>query len=214
MARNKRTATAKLTLAAALLLLAAPAPARASGGLHALTLEQAVGQATFVLVVERVKPEAEQVEIAFPYEKGGKKMVEKIKTTYLTFKVVKRLKLADSARNTSYHDRSYLHPDKELTVTPEKVGLPGQIVKVINAHDPINHHVRLRYLKDGTHKIPIYPVLKVEVGHEELIKAKRFILLADYNLRYEALAGAGGFGLVSIKQLKKVKKLLKPTRSQ
>lgn len=196
------------TLAAAL-SLATPATVAGSSGFRTLSLEQAVHESIFVLVVDRVKPEAEQVEVSIPYEKGGKQMVEKIKATYLTFKVVKRLKLADSARGTSYHDRSFLHPKKELTVTPEKIALPGQIVRVISSHDPISHHVRVRYLQDGSRKIALYPMLKDEVRHEELIKARRFILLADYNLRYEALAGTGGFGLVSIKKLKAVKKMLK-----
>lgn len=201
-------------LAMACLALVAPTRAHASGGLHTVTMKEAADMATFVLVVEPAKAGQELVQIPVPYEKDGKKMVEKMGTTYLSFKVVKRLKLSAAAAGTSWTDRSYLHPNKELTVKLEELAHPGQTIRVVNSRTVTNNHVHARYLADGTRKIPIYRRLKDEVGPEELKKHKRLILFAGYNLRYEALVGSGGFGLVSIKKLKAVKKLLMPVKAK
>ncbi len=193
--------------------LAAPHPALASGGLRTLSLEQALGQAAFVLVVEKSKPGTRSVDIPIPYTQKGKdgarKKVAQLKATYLLFKAVKRLKLSSAARGIAWTGASLISPGKKVTVKADSVGKPGQKLQVINAHEPINHNVRVRQMQDGTRKIPLYPVLADAVSQEELAKDRRFILLARYNLRYEAFEGLGGFGLVSIKKLKQVKKLLK-----
>lgn len=195
---------------AAALLLCVPSLVSASGSIRTLSLEQAVRGATFVLVVERAKPASKTIQVPVPLndedDEGKRRKVKKMKTAYHAFKVLKRLKPTGEMQ-TTWSGRSYLHPKKERTFDPDKAAKKGDVIRVVSSQTVINNSVMARYLRDGTRKIPIYPHLA-----ESLLpgkKAKRFLLLCGYNLRYEAFAGEGGLGLVSIKKLKQVKKLLK-----
>jgi hypothetical protein len=65
-------------------------------------------------------------------------------------------------------------------------------------------YLRLRYLRDGTRKIPYYPTLAEEIGRADLEKGRRFVLLATFNTAYEALEGVGGLGLLPAASEKQV----------
>lgn len=194
-------------LFALVLVLLLPGTARASGRIRTFGLEMAVRGASYVLLVALAKPGRETRELPIPYQKEGKERQAQMSTTFLRLRVLDVLYVAPEIRGT-ISGRSYLRPGKEVRVDRGAVAQKGKTVRLIEATTPIYHAVRARRLADGTRKIPFLPALAGSLEEKQLQPGKRYVLLAGFDLRYEALVGVGDWGLLPASRLARVKALL------
>lgn len=190
-----------------MLSLAAPQVVEASGGVRQLSMADAVRSAGVVLLVKKAAPPTEKRPVFVPYRKQGKPRVAKMETTFIRVEIVEVLG-SRMGGLSSTSGGSLLRPGKRHTFSPKSL-VPGKVLRIVRSGTITNNSVRARYLADGTRKIPIYRRLRDEVRGEAFAKGKRFVFLGSYSVGYEALRGVGGSGLVSVKQLRKIRRLLK-----
>jgi len=194
------------SLLAALWIVAGAVGAHASGGLRRVTTRDAVRQATTILLVAKAKPPTEARVAHRPYTKGKKRLMAKLPTTFRRLRVLRVIK-PPMAMSTSA--TSYLRPGKTVTLELRKLIKAGRVIRLVDSQTLTSHDVRLRFLADGSNKIALYRRLAQGVGQKAFARGRRFLLLAGFSARYEALVGVAGWGLLPISRTAQVKRLLK-----
>ena len=183
----------------------------ASGGDSKISTNDAVQRSPYVLLVDKADPPTEIRVVHIPYKnEDGSQAVADIETAFSRFVVVKRLHAGASI--TSSSSDSYIHPGTTHTADYNKLAKVGDTILVVDSGTITSNEVKVRAMRDGARKIPLYVRLADGASYEQIEKGKRFVLLAGYDTQYESFRGVGGHGLLPLSSNKQVMRALKKKR--
>lgn len=172
------------------LVVASAGPAVASGVLQKLSLEDALKNASHVLVVEKADPAQREVTKAHPYvdRKTKEKKTLTLKRLLHRFKLVRRLGPG----------------------TDEKLK-PGAVLEVRDSNSSMGEMVHIAMVTTGTWPIPYVPQLE---GQADPSQGKRFLLLlSGYDEEGKHYLGIGGLGLLPVEREARVLRLLRSPKT-
>jgi len=207
-------------LVAALTLVVAQA--RASAGVQALTLDDAVEESTAVFVVERTDPFQHAVRLSRQPPKRPGCDSAALRVTYLSFTIRETLYLRAAATSTNAHQLDATPPTRRNRLKstdgpgPNRGQLPEEpldLIWLINSGDAQNINVARICAETGARKIPIYERLEGGLMPENIVTGKRYLLLARVSTNYQSYGGIGGWGLLDIEKREAVERLLEEINS-